>query len=314
MKKELSKAIFVIVFFLFLFSIIPPKWQQTGDFNFHFSRAGGNCPPEYSPESCLSYYPMLHILGSIFSYSSQAFSHFLFLIIIFITPLILFFQTKKWITVWFYFAATQYVYLIQAGGAYPQALAGIFLILFLWQKNNYIRFFILVAALLAHSNAFTLLLIVWLVELFFQNFNSFKNIFPACSAIFGRQAEDPIGQQILVTTLTKNGFAPINIIVKDIANFFIRTFPLPFLLAAFWQLKKEKNWSLIVLTVFAFYYGFAVGQARIFLIVPLILLPSLTRFYYKLDKKWKKWFIVLTIITFLINFGTWGLYKVQCLA
>lgn len=313
MKKELSKAIFVIVIFLFIFSIIPANWQRTGDFNFHFSRAGGNCPPEYPPESCLSYYPMLHLIGGIFSFSQQAFSNFLMIIIIFITPFILFLMTKKWITVWFYFSATQYVYLIQAGGAYPQALAGIFLILFIWQKNNYIRFFLLIVAIISHSNAFTLLLMVWLVQLFFENFKSIKNIFPACSAIFGRQEVDPIGQKILITTITKDGIAPISVILKDIANFFVRTFPFPFLLAAFWQLKKEKDWSLIALTLVAFYYGFAVGQARIFLIVPLILLPSLTRFYYNLDKKWKKWFILMTILTFIINFGTWGLYKVQCL-
>lgn len=320
MGKELSKALLIIVFFLLLFSVIPLNWVQTGDFNFHFEKAGEKCATEYGQASCDSYYPLLHLVGNAFSFSKQAFSNFLMIIILFITPMILFFTTKKWMTVWFYFAVTQYVYLIQAGGAYPQALAGIFLLLFLWQKNPFIRFFLLIGAMLAHSNAFVLLLMVWLVQLFFENnihtiiYKKFKYIFPACSAIFGRQPEDPIGQQILVTTLTKNGIAPISIIVKDIANFFVRTFPFPFLLAAFWQLKKEKEWALIVLTLFGFYYGIAVGQARIFLIIPLILLPSLTRFYYNLDKKWQKWFIVLTFVTFAINFGTWGLYKVQCVA
>ena len=299
---------------------MPLDWHRTGDFNFHFNRASGNCPQGYSEASCISYYPLLHLLGSTFSFSEQAFSHFLMVIVIFITPLILFFMTRKWMVVWLYFTATQYVYLIQAGGAYPQALAGIFLLLFLWQKNNYLRFLILIAAIISHSNAFTLLLIVWLVQLFFENnmhaiiYKKFKYIFPACSAIFGRTTEDPIGQQVLVTTITKNGIAPINIIVKDVVNFFVRTFPFPFLLAAFWQLKKEKEWALIVLTLFGFYYGIAVGQARIFLIIPLILLPSLTRFYYNLDKKWKKWFIIFTFITFIFNFGKWVLYKVQCLA
>lgn len=320
MGKELQKALLVIMFFLLIFTLMPSGWNRVGDFNFHFNRAGGNCPEGYSDASCASYYPLLHLLGSVFSFSEQAFSNFLMIIVLFITPMILFFMTKKWMVVWLYYSVTQYVYLIQAGGAYPQALAGIFLLLFLWQKNNYLRFFILIGAIISHSNAFTLLLMVWLVQLFFENnihkiiYKKFKYIFPACSAIFGRQDVDPIGQKILITTITKNGIEPINIIVKDIANFFIRTFPFPFLLAAFWQLKKEKEWALIVLTIFGFYYGFAVGQARIFLIIPLILLPSLTRFYYNLDNKWKKWFIGLSIITFLINFGTWGLYKVQCLA
>ncbi len=309
----------VIIFFLLIFSVIPLAWHRVGDFNFHFNRAAENCPEGYSAASCDSYYPLLHLLGRTFSFSEQAFSNFLMIIVLFITPMILFFMTKKSMIVWLYYAATQYVYTIQAGGAYPQALAGIFLLLFLWQKNSFIRFFLLVVAIISHSNAFVLLLIVWLVQLFFENnihliiYKKFKYIFPACSAIFGRQPEDPIGQQVLITTITKNGIAPINIILKDIANFFVRTFPFPFLLAAFWQLKKEKDWALIVLVLFGFYYGIAVSQARIFLIIPLLLLPSLTRFYYGLDKKWKKWFILFSLVTFVINFGTWGLYKVQCL-
>lgn len=320
MNEELRKALLIIIFFLLVFSVIPLGWHRVADFNFHLSRAAQECLSGYSKESCDSYYPLLHLLGGAFSFSSVAFSNFLMILVIFVTPMILFFMTKKWFSVWLYFAATQYVYLIQAGGAYPQALAGILLLLFLWQKNFYIRFFLLIAAMLSHSQAFVLLVMVWLVQLFFENnihsiiFKKFKNVLPACSAIFGRQPEDPIGQQILVTTITKNGIAPINIIVKDIANFFVRTFPLPFLLAAFWQLKKEKDWALIVLTLFGFYYGIAVGQARIFLIVPLLLLPSLTRFYYGLDKKWRKWFILLTLITFTVNFGTWALFKIRCLA
>ncbi len=314
MNRDLSIALFISVLFLLVFSVIPFNWHQVGDFNFHYQRAANECPEEYGQESCDAYYPLLHLVGGIFSFSQAAFANYLMIILLFITPLILFFTTKKWMTVWLYFTATQYVYLIQAGGAYPQALAGIFLILFLWQKNSLIRFVLLVITLVVHSQAFVLLLIVWLVQLFFENVGSFKNMFPACSAIFGRQPEDPIGQTILIQAVNKNGIIPISVIVKDIVNFFVRTFPFPFLLAAFWQLKKEKDWALIVLVVVGFYYGIAAGQARIFLIIPLMLIPPLTRFYYNLNKKWRKWFFVLTLITFVINFGTWGLYKVQCLA
>lgn len=41
MDKELSKALLIVVFFLLLFSVIPLNWVQTGDFNFHFEKAGG---------------------------------------------------------------------------------------------------------------------------------------------------------------------------------------------------------------------------------------------------------------------------------
>ncbi len=303
----------VIVFFLLVFTLIPFDWHRVGDFEFHFNKAGERCDPNYDQQACDSYYPLLHFLGSPFSFSPVAFSNFLMILIVLITPLILFLMTKKWLVAWLYFSATQYVYTIQSGGAYPQSLVGIFLLLFLWQRHPAIRFAILVAASLSHSQAFLLLLLVWLVHLFFENFGSIKNWFPACSARFGRQEVDRIGQEIAITTITKNGFAGINLVLKDIANFFVRTFPLPFLLAALWQLKKEKDWALIAITLIVFYYGFAVGQARIFLVIPLILLPSLTRFYYGLNKKWKRLFIGLTIITFIINFGTWILYKANCL-
>lgn len=312
-KSQLKKALLVCVFFLLFFSLIPLSWHRVGDFNFHFEKAGENCTGVYEEQRCDSYYPLLHFLGAPFSFSPHAFANFLMILVVFITPLILFFFTRKWITVWFYFSATQYVYAIQAG-AYPQALVGIFLLLFLFTKNPYLKFPILVFALLAHSQGFVLLLIVWVVQLFFDNFKSIKSFFPACSAIFGKQAVDPIGQQVSINIINKQGFQLIHFPLKDVANFFVRTFPFPFLVAAVWQLKKDKNYALIAVTAIAFYYGLAVGQSRIFLVVPLILLPALTSFYSNLDKKWKKWFVVLSIITFVINFGTWFMFKVNCVS
>ncbi len=312
-NSQRNKALLVCVLFLLFFSLIPLGWHRVGDFNFHFEKAGEDCTQIYDEQRCTSYYPLLHFLGAPFSFSPIAFANFLMIIVVFITPLLLFFFTKKWIIVWFYFSVTQYVYAIQAG-AYPQALAGVFLLLFLFTKNPYLKFPILVVALLAHSQAFVLLLLVWLVQLFFDNFKSIKSFFPACSAIFGRQDVDPIGQTISIDIINRNGWQLIHVPIKDIANFFVRTFPFPFLVAAIWQLKKEKNYALIAITAIAFYYGVAVGQSRIFLVVPLILLPALTNFYSNLDKKWKKWFVLLSIVTFAINFGTWFLFKVNCVA
>lgn len=319
MERNLRIALLIAIFFLFLFSVIPLKWQQVGDFNFHFQKSGEKCADGYPQSQCDSYYPLLHVIGRLFAFSQHAFSNYLMILLVFVTPMILFFTTKKWFTVWLYFSATQYVYLIQAGGAYPQALAGIFLLLLILFKNPWLKLIVLIIALLSHSQAFVLLLLVWLVQLFFENdlhsmaWKKTKNFFPACSALFGRQEEDPIGVKIAIQTITKEGFSSTQIFLKDIANFFIRIFPFPFLLAAFWQIKKEKQWALLVLTGIFLYYGFALAQQRVFLMIPLILLPSLTRFYEEIPKKWKKWFVIMTLITFTINFGTWILYKVQCL-
>lgn len=289
-------------------------WNRTGDFNFHFEKARQTCTKEFGEQRCDSYYPLLHLLGQPFSFSKNAFFSYLTILIVFLTPLILFFVTKKWFSVWLYFAATQYVYLVQTGGAYPQALAGIFLIIFLATKNHLLRLPLLVLASLSHSQTFNLLVVIWLIELFFENWSSIKSVFPACSAIFGKQATDPIGERINLDVVNKHGIQNINIPIKDLANFFVRIFPLPFLIMAFWQIRKEKKWALIVITVFALYYGIAVQQARIFYIVPLILIPPLTNFYSELDSKWKKWFVLLTIITFVINFGTWIMFKWNCVS
>ncbi len=312
-SSQLNKALLVCIFFLLFFTLIPGQWQWVGDFNFHFEKAKQSCAKDYPQESCDGYYPLLHLLSSNFSFSIHAFSSFLMVLLVFVTPMIIFLITKHWFSVWLYFSATQYVYLIQAGGAYPQALAGIFLLLFFLVKNNWLRAGILVLAILSHSQAFLLLLSIWFVLLFFENFKSYTNFLPACSGLFGKQAVDPIGQQIEIGLPSKLS-GPVMVNLKDIANFFVRTFPLPFLLAAFWQLKKERDYALILISLVIVYYGIAMGQARIFLVIPLILLPSLTRFYLSLDGWWKKGFIALSIITFAINFGTWLLYKINCIS
>lgn len=320
-EKHLTKALLVTVFFLLVFSLIPLQLLRTGDFNFHFEKAGQRCVDTFEEQRCNSYYPLLHWIGGFFAFSPLAFYNFLMVLVVFITPIILFLRTRNWVSAWLYFSVTQYPYLVQTGGAYPQALAGIFLLLFLWTKNPWVRFPLLVVALLSHSQAFVLLLLVWVVQLFFDNKEIFsfakgklKGVFPACSAIFGKQAVDPIGAKLNLDVINKHGIQNINVQIKDLANFFVRIFPLPFLIMAFWQIKKDRDWSLIVLTVILFYYGIAVQQPRIFWIIPLLLLPSLTKFYSGLNGWWKKGFIAMTIVTFAINFGTWILFKANCIA
>ncbi len=286
------------------FTMVPNHWHYVADFNFHFFKAQG-C--EANEADCQGYFPLLHILGTIFSFSKFAFSRYLMFLLVFITPLILFYITKKWIVTWFYFATTQYVYLIEGGGAYPQALAGIFLLLLLSTKNNYLRAIILLVSIISHSQAFILIGISWLVILFFENF-SFKNVFPACSALFGRTVDPPLGEKVLIDVGPKGFF-----LWKDILNFFVRIFPFPFLIAAFWQLHKQKNYAFIVLTVIFFGLGIFVSP-RIFYNVPLILLPALTVFYHTLKGKWKYGFLVLTVLSFVVQMGTWILFKVNCVA
>lgn len=308
-NQEIKKAFLIAIAFLMFFTLLPPNWHMVGDFNFHYEKAK-DCEYSSTPETCNSYYPLLHFLGHNFSYSKIAFVNFLMLILIFLTPLALFFVTKKAFSVWLYFAATQYPYLIEGGAAYPQALAGIFLLLFLGTKNNFFRTIIFLIAMLAHSQAFYFVGFVWIVTLFFENLDKIKHGFWACGLL---PTESLLNDKINLTIVNKNGLIPIGILIKDILNFFVRTFPFPFLIFSLWQSWKDKDWTTIFLTVFLIYAGIAVVP-RVFGVIPLILLPALTRWYYsQSNPKIKKIFLILTIASFLFQIVTWANYKLNCL-
>lgn len=313
-----QKAFLICITFVIIFNLLPANWLKTADFEFHFNKSTSceyaiNDPIELI--RCQSYYPLLHYLGGFFSFDERPFLYFLFILLLVITPLLLFLITKNWITTWFYFSTTQFVYLIQTGGAYPQLLATIFLLLFMLTKNNYARIGLLLIGLLSHSQAFFLLTTYWFLELLFIQLNKidFKHIIPACSAIFGKTETEPIPKIENVEVLNRNGIQIIHLNIKDFLNFFIRIFPLPFLILSFYQIKKEKKWHLIAMTILLLYYGIAVGQSRVFWTIPIILIPSLTNYYANQTGWWKKSIIGLSIITFLINFGTWLLYKINCI-
>lgn len=307
LNKDLNKAFLVCIAFFVFFSLLPIEWHTIADFDFHFQKAKG-CNGQFD---CEIYFPLLHFFGSIFSFSEIAFSRYLLFLIAFATPMLLYFVTRNWVSTWFYFATTQYFYLIEGGAAYPQALAGIMLLALFFFKNNWIRLAILVLSLLAHSQAFGLIGISWVVLLFFENFKT--RVLPACSAFFGKTEADPVGNKVQVELVSVTGqFHEYGVQLKDIANFFIRIFPVPFLLASFWQLWREKNFAPIVLS-FIFFYVSMVSSPRVLAMIPLLLLPSLTRFYSCLNGWWKKGFIVLSVLSFFWMFGSWVLFKINCL-
>lgn len=311
MNNHLNKAFLVCVFFLLVFTLTPTNWHYVADFEFHFLKSQG-CENSNDKEACEVYFPLLHFFGSVFAFSKQAFARFLMFLLVFITPLILYYITRKWIVTWFFFATTQYVYILEGGGAYPQALAGILLLLLLSTKNNYFRAGILLVSILAHSQAFFLVGVSWLILLFFENFKG-KSFFPACSALWGVQDVDPIGEKVQLQLVGLKGIAQVGVQIKNVGNFFLRTFPFPFLLASFWQLFKEKQFAPIALTLLFFYLGVAITP-RIFTMIPLVLLPSMTRFYYGLNGWMKYGFLGLTVMSFVWQMGTWVLFKVNCVA
>jgi hypothetical protein len=314
---RLNKRVFLICLsFVILFNLLPATWFRTGDFEFHFEKSS-TCDGKIGDEliRCNSYYPLFHFFAGFFSFSKLAFTYFLFVLMLLVPPVLLFYHTKNWVAAWFYFSTTQFVYLVQTGGAYPQLLAISFLILFFIVKNNYWRVPLFLVAILSHSQAFFLLSTYWFLELAVIEFNKhdWKKVLPACSSIFGQTLQAPIESIQNVEVLNRNGFQLININIKDFINFFIRIFPLPFLVLAFFQLKKEKNWHIIIMVILLLYYGVVVNQSRVFWTIPILLIPALTRYYSNQIGWWRKSIIVLSIVTFAVNFGTWLMYKINCI-
>jgi len=297
----------VCLAFLLFFSLTPISWHTIADFNFHFEKAKG-C----DSEKCQTYFPLLHWIGGFFSFNKPIFLFYLNFLLLFATPMALFFITRKWITVWLYFSTTQYVYLMNGGGAYPQVLSIVFWLGLFATKNNFIRLALFILGVIAHSQGLILLGLTWLLLSAKEGWG--KSFFPVCSSIFGRQ--EVLSQKVSQELITRNGFSLIEIPLKDFLNFFVRGFPLPFFLVALWQsIFKEKDWIPIILSAFFFYSAVisspSISAGRILVLIGLAFLPALTRFYEGFTHK--KWFVALTIISFLVNFVTWISYKLTCL-
>ena len=300
--------------FVFFFSLTPPNWHTIADFNFHFEKLKG-CENHFDKPACEIYAPLLHIVSFAFGFTKVAFLRWLFFLLLFVTPMVLFFYTKKWVTVWLYFSTTQYLYLIDGGAAYPQMLAGIFFIIFLNDKRFWVKIICSILAILAHGQAFYLIILAWVISLLLEVIKDIKekNVLWACSAIIPEQlrsfSQEKITVQIIQTT---GNIAQQHLLIKDVLNLFARMFVLPFMLASLWQAKKEKRFDLLVLFAIMLYFG-ATTQPRMFLFVPIMFLPLLTNFYLNLKPAYKKYFLVLTIISFFWEFGTWINYKLSCI-
>lgn len=306
-KTEFRKAISICLFFFFFFSITPLTWHTIADFDFHFEKAQG-C----NSQRCNVYYPLLHFFGQFFILNEKTFLFFLNLLLLFVTPLILFFITKNSITVWLYFSVTQYVYLMNGGGAYAQVLAVIFWLGLFATKNNFIRLILLILGTLAHSQGQILLLFTWLVLAIKEGF--FKNAFLSCSSLFGANSPEILSKKIDQPFFVFFDIRLISVPVKDFLNFFARGFPFPFFLIALWQTWKEKDWVPIILTIFLVYGSLissaSISAGRILVLIPLVFLPALTRFYESF--RYKKLFLLGTLISFAWVFGTWFVYKLNC--
>jgi len=314
--NELYKALAIIFIFTALFSstLAQTTGKMNADHGRHYAKAAFDCEWEgeiygWTQEECKDYAPMFHFLAKPFAFSLNVFNQFSIFLILVITPLILVYISREWISAWLFFTTTNYLYFF-IDGAYPQALANIFAFAILIEKDWKIDIGLVLIAGLSHGYGFILALII-LAAKYAHKFRLSEKILLSCSGIFGEnipkiletKVEDVIG---IKATNTGN---PME--VRDPIHFITKVFPIMYI---YWGMKKawkEKRIDLVLIAT-AGIIGGLIDSSRIFYIVPLALIPALSWWYKDLDYNQKKWFILLTIINGLFLLYTFINLKQTC--
>ena len=311
MDQDTSKALIIAAVFTALFAFFATPGG--GDYAFHFDKAATGC--DNLGSNCDSYTPGFHALAWVFSFHEDAFFYFVIFLLAFVTPMLLHWITKNWVVVWLYFATTSYFWFM-VDGIFPQALAGVALLLILGLKDWRIQSVVVLLSILVHSQAFFLSLLAFFAV---HAYHAFKKdgvniggakLFPACSGLFGKNRPEILGEQ--VARHTSGGY---KFTYADALIVFTKIFPLPFF---YWSVKhlwtERKRLDFILVAFAALVMGFFVSP-RVFYVIPLALLPGLAWFYQKLSKeqKWKKHaFILLTIVSFAFQLYSWANFREVC--
>ncbi|HDY72902.1 MAG TPA: hypothetical protein ENH90_01965 [bacterium] len=282
--RNKSKAIVILILFTVLFTTIisgeVTRDYEGTDFHRHMIKAQGNCDNidsnVWNVESCKVYRPLLGFLGSPFSGSGEQFAIFGFLLIGVLIPIALFWITKHWVTVLFYFTTTNFFY-AHIDGIYAQALATLFVILMLGTKKWQFELGFLVLATLSHGHGLELGVLVLLAKYL-------PKAFLACSGTFGKGTPGVFEQKL-------PAIGGVNPTVGSLIHPFVRIIPLPFLLLGTYQNIKDKKTELVLITIIGIVAGFTLSSRAMFIAsVPMII--GLTSYYVANQKKWGKHLIV----------------------
>ncbi len=286
--KNKSKAVLLLIVFTLLYllviqPIILSNWEKT-DLHRHMIKAQGNCEnaeqANWSKKSCEIYKPLLGLLGNVFSGSIELFSIFGFIIIGVLIPITLFWITKNWISILFYFTTTSFFY-YHIDGIYAQALATLLAIMILGTKDWRLELLLVVLAALAHGHGLPLAILI-LIGKYIP-----KGIL-VCTGTFGKATPEIFNQKI-------GSIGGIDTTVASVVHPFTRIIPIPFLILAFYQNIKDKKTELLFLTIVGIIGGFIVST-RVFYIVSIPMIIGLTSFYIQNKKKWGKYLILGAIL------------------
>lgn len=303
---NLSKAITITTIFVLFFIMLFSSFKGGGDYDFHFSKAQGDCS-QY--RSCDYYTPLFHWLAGPFAFHENAFFYFVLFLLAFVTPMLLYLITKDWLVTWLYFATTSYFWFF-INGIFAQATAMILLLLVVYFKDWRKQAIVVLLAALAHGHGFLLCLAAFICIHFvkaFQNKFNWMKVLPACSGTFGTNPPEVLNKPVdgLVTT-------GVQFRVADVLIPFTKIFPLPlFIICVWWVFNKKEHLDLFLISIISIIAGFWISH-RAFYILPLVLLPILVKWSRSLEPKWFKGFIVLTIIFFIYQLYSWLNYKLVC--
>lgn len=300
--------------FTLVFAFIANGFIDGGDYTFHYDKAKNGC--SWWDVECEQYAPLFHWLAGPFTFHTQAFAYFAIFLVAFVTPLALFFLSKNWFSVWLYYTTGYFWFMVD--GIFAQALAGILLLVLLTSEDWRVELSMVLLGILAHGHGFFLILMAFVLKhAWFAiepkvksfDFNVWEKLF-ACSGVFGYSkpaildAPVSIGGKQLVSTGTD--FTVSNLLIP-----FTKIFPFPYLVGVWYSCSKRKDLHLVGIALGATVAGFWISH-RIFYVIPLVLIPSVTDWFDEQPKKTRVLFGVLTFLLFCFQVYTWVNYKILC--
>lgn len=300
-EKDKAKAIVLLILFTTLFYFSISYFARGGDFLFHLQKASGNC----FENNCLIYAPLFHWLGAPFAFHENAFMGFALLIIGVITPWLLFKQEKNWLTVWFYFTTSSYFWFF-IDGIYSQALAHVFFLAILVNKEFKYDVLFLGLATLAHGHGFYLAALAILGKNLFHALKEDKWFLPACSGVFGHNSPEVLTQQVNGLMTHGQPFTIANILLP-----FTKIYPFFYWFLSVFQVFKERRWETLFLVGSILILGLLISH-RIFYLIPLLLIPGLVRFTMGTSVFGRRIVLGSSLLVFGFQLFSWVNFKLLC--
>lgn len=306
-QDNLRVALIICLIFTVAFSMVPEQYQAKNyDWLAHFHKARGQMRGGGDDRDLLTYPPLGHMVGSVFTFREEHFYFYLLMLIGIVTPMLVFFLSgRNWVSVLLYFTATSYFYFME-GGLVPQAFVGILLLIAILVKDWRVRAVLIPLSVLTHSVGLQAMGLTLIVLFIFENkLYTLLPFFPGCSGYFGNNRPDAIlDAQIVPATSPASRSLRVSYFLRLIVDIF----PLPFLLIAVKELKnRPKLLALVVL-----YLLLGLAHYRIFFFAPLVGIPGLVMFYEKLTSKNRLLFLGFSLLYGILQVYWWASYKLNC--